>query len=120
MWSLRSSSRMWLPAGPPKIPYSCCTQTRSTLVKIEELGRTFIGRQLLFGQLESHPLGIAVFGLRIIYGQCKQSFNPVLGRNSVAQVGGESRNTALPWKIVPNDSDPARKRKIDRCVERLR
>ena len=110
----RSSSRMWLPAAPPKIPYSCCTHTRSTLVKLRNSAAPFVRRQLLFGQLESHPLGIAVFGLRIVHRQCKQAFGSVLVGDSITQVGGESGNTTLPRKIVSNDCDSARKREIDR------
>ena len=29
----RSRRKMWLPAGPPKIPYSCCKHTMSMLLK---------------------------------------------------------------------------------------
>ena len=29
----RSRCKMWLPAEPPKIPYSCCRQTMSILWK---------------------------------------------------------------------------------------
>jgi hypothetical protein len=29
----RSRCKIWLPAGPPKIPYSCCRQTMSILLK---------------------------------------------------------------------------------------
>jgi hypothetical protein len=36
--------------------------------EIEELSRALVRRQLLFGQLESDALGIAVFGIRIVHG----------------------------------------------------
>ena len=44
MRRFRSSSRTWPPAVPPKIPYSCCTQTRSTLVKLRNSAAVLIGR----------------------------------------------------------------------------
>ncbi len=34
--SSRSSASRWLPAGPPKIPNSCCTQTMSTLLMLRK------------------------------------------------------------------------------------
>ncbi|MBI5186873.1 MAG: hypothetical protein HZA01_14270 [Nitrospinae bacterium] len=36
MRNSRRSARMWLPARPPKMPYSCCKDTMSTLLKFRK------------------------------------------------------------------------------------
>jgi hypothetical protein len=51
--------------------------------EIEEFGSTAVGCQLPFGELESNPLWIAIFGLRIIHGKCEQPFHAELGRNRI-------------------------------------
>ena len=69
MRSSRNRARIWLPARPPKMPYSCCKQTRSTLLMFKKVGGAAIGIDVLLRQFEAHAGRIGVAALDVVDGQ---------------------------------------------------
>jgi hypothetical protein len=98
---------MCAPAGPPKIPYSCRTQTRSNVAEIQEIRGLAIRSQLILGKLEANPRGVAVAFFRIVDGQGQQLRGLVFRVDGVTQIRRKRGDAAAPRKVVPDDGNPA-------------
>ena len=58
--------QQWLPAGPPKMPNSCCTQTTSTLLMFRKSAARRYDGKILLCDLEAHHVRIFVAALDVI------------------------------------------------------
>src|SRR5712664_3786051 len=77
------------------------------IAKIQKVRSPPVRSQVIFGQLESYPRGVAVSCFRIVNWQCQQINRTVFRTKSPTQVGCERSDSTLSWKIVPNDGDSA-------------
>ena len=74
-------------------------------VEVEKVGSTLVGVALFLLQFQAHLIGVIVLRMRIVHGDSKQTFLPVLSRKGSAEVGGKRRNSALAGEIVPHECD---------------
>src|SRR6267378_4537482 len=77
------------------------------IAEIQKVRSPPVRSQVIFGQLESYPRGVAVSCFRIVNWQCQQINRTVFRTKSPTQVGCERSDSTLSWKIVPNDGDSA-------------
>ena len=112
--SRRSSSRICAPARPPKIPYSCCRQTRSMLLKFRKSAACRYDARLSSDNSNRTRSGYAVTLFGVVHRQRQQLGRAVFGVNGVAQICRERRDPAVPRQIVPDDCDSIGKRGMRR------
>ena len=103
MRNSRSSASTWLPAGPPKMPNSCCTQTTSTLVMFRKsAARRYDGRSCSC-DFKADYVRIFVAVLEVVHRHGEAFASP--GSSAATrseQIGGECGNAAAPeWNRAP-------------------
>src|ERR1043166_687942 len=118
MRSSRSSGRRWLPALPPKIPYSCWTEMTSTALTLRKSaarvyagGRLSAGRKgrggVVVGELETDARRIGVLVPAVVHGQDEAVEIGADAGDGVAQVGGERGDAALARQVIAENGDAA-------------
>ena len=106
----RSRVNKWLPAGPPKIPNSCWSETTSTLAGVQEVGGAPVRLQVLLLNLIANDVRIPIASVDVVDRHCEA---PALGMprcHSLKQVGGKGGNSALAGQVVAEKRDRSRAR----------
>src|SRR6266581_8182902 len=81
------------------------------VVEIQEVGSLPVGRQLIFGKLESDSSGITIAFFCVIDWQRQKFRRAIFSVDRIAEVCRECRDPALPRKIIPDDGDSTWKRR---------
>ena len=53
MRNSRNRARMWLPARPPKMPYSCLQRDDVDVVDVQKVGRAVMGFDIFLDQFKA-------------------------------------------------------------------
>src|SRR5260370_22928821 len=92
------------------------------VVEVQKFSGLLIRRHVVLCERPPYSCGIVIAQLRVVQWQCQQSSSPVLLGNRAAQVSGERSDSTMSWKIVPDDRDSARERRLQmrpcthRCI----
>src|ERR1700723_210599 len=89
MRSSRSRVSTWLPALPPKMPYSCCTQATSTSLTFRK----------------SPARRVVVVLARVVHGEHEAVEIGADLADRATQIRGERGDSALPRGVVADDGD---------------
>src|SRR5207249_8418115 len=85
------------------------------VVEIQEVRCLPVGRQLIFGKLESDSCGVTIAFFCVIDWQRQKFRRAIFSVDRIAQVCRECRDPALPRKIIPDDGDSTWKRRSRLC-----
>ena len=91
---------MWLPALPPKMPYSCWRQRTSNPADVQEVGRAAVRRAIALGDLEANAIAVSVASPGVVHGDDSAVDAWERRRDRVSQVGRERGDPALPREVV--------------------
>ena len=80
------------------------------ILEVQELSGFLIRSNVVLGERPSHPRGIVVPLFRVVDRQCEQSSGPKLGRDGLTQVRGESSDSTVSRKVIPDHRDSTRQR----------
>ena len=104
--SIRAAeANKWLPAGPPKIPNSCWTETTSTLLEFRKSRGAPVRIQILLLNFEANDVRIPIDALDVIDrdGEARALGMPRCHRSE--QVGRKRGNAALTRQVVTEERD---------------
>jgi len=102
----RCVSSRWLPAGPPKMPYSCCMQTRSTRPRFRKSASCRYSSRSFCATQSARGPGIVAFD-RVVHGRGHALDVRRLAGDRLADVSGERGYAAAPRHIVADESNLA-------------
>ena len=105
---------MWLPARPPKMPYSNCRLIEVHAVDVQKVGGAPVRFDVFLGQLKTHSRGIGVAAFDVVdrHGDARRV--AMLGSDRFAQVGGKRGDAALSRQVITDKGDA-----IDRGVFKI-
>jgi hypothetical protein len=78
------------------------------VVEIQECGAFLIRLHIVLTERPSDPGGIVIAFIGIVDRESQQSSSSVLGGNGATKIGGKRRDSAMSWKIIPDDRDTTR------------
>ena len=107
MRSERKSASTWLPALPPKMPYSCCDREHVHVVHVQKVGGATIRIEIGLRDLEAHARGIGVPAAGIVHRHDEAVEAGKLGGERVREVRGEGGDAALPRHVIAKHGDGA-------------